>query len=85
MDLAGFMSTYQRAWETADEELLVSLFAADGVYHNTPFAEQRGHDPTDGEHQPPVAAAILCAEVRFRSQARPSLDMRKMHHFDGSQ
>jgi len=44
VDLATFMATYQRAWETADEHLLVTLFAADGVYHNTPFAEQRGHD-----------------------------------------
>jgi hypothetical protein len=31
------------------------------------------------------AAAILSAEVFFRSQARPSFDNTKMHHFDGSQ
>jgi uncharacterized protein (TIGR02246 family) len=43
MDLEGFMAAYRRAWETADEDLLASLFAPDGVYHNTPFAEQRGH------------------------------------------
>jgi limonene-1,2-epoxide hydrolase len=40
----GFMQLYKRAWETSDEQLLVSLFAADGVYRNTPFAEQRGHE-----------------------------------------
>lgn len=43
MDLERFMATYKRAWETADEALLLTLFAPDGVYHNTPFAEQRGH------------------------------------------
>src|SRR5512144_3100600 len=44
MDIHGFLATYRRAWETSDEELLVTLFAPDGVYHNTPFAEQRGHE-----------------------------------------
>jgi uncharacterized protein (TIGR02246 family) len=43
MDIQRFMATYKRAWETSDEDLLVTLFAPDGVYHNTPFAEQRGH------------------------------------------
>jgi hypothetical protein len=44
MDLDTFMARYRQAWETSDEDLLASLFAADGVYHNTPFAEQRGHE-----------------------------------------
>lgn len=44
MSLETFMATYKRAWETSDEELLASLFAQDGVYHNTPFVEQRGHE-----------------------------------------
>jgi limonene-1,2-epoxide hydrolase len=44
MDIQTFMTRYQRAWETSDELLLASLFAPDGVYHNTPFAEQHGHD-----------------------------------------
>jgi limonene-1,2-epoxide hydrolase len=43
MDIQTFMATYRRAWETSDENLLVTLFAPQGVYHNTPFAEQRGH------------------------------------------
>jgi uncharacterized protein (TIGR02246 family) len=43
VDLERFMATYKRAWERADEALLLTLFAPDGVYHNTPFAEQRGH------------------------------------------
>jgi limonene-1,2-epoxide hydrolase len=43
MTLTEFMTRYLRAWETSDENALVSLFAPEGVYHNTPFAEQRGH------------------------------------------
>jgi limonene-1,2-epoxide hydrolase len=43
MTLAEFMDRYKRAWETSDEHALTALFAPDGVYHNTPFAEQRGH------------------------------------------
>jgi hypothetical protein len=38
MDIDGFMESYKRAWETSDESLLASLFAADGCYRNTPFA-----------------------------------------------
>ena len=37
------MDTYKRAWEGRDDALLCSLFAADGVYHNTPFDQQVGH------------------------------------------
>lgn len=44
MDIEQFMQGYQRAWESSDENLLASLFAPDGVYRNTPFAEQRGHE-----------------------------------------
>ena len=43
MDIVEFMDRYKVAWETSDEHKLTALFAADGVYHNTPFAEQRGH------------------------------------------
>ena len=43
MDIVEFMDRYKVAWETSDEHKLTGLFAADGVYHNTPFAEQRGH------------------------------------------
>jgi limonene-1,2-epoxide hydrolase len=39
-----FMQSYKRAWETSDERLLASLFATDGVYRNTPFAAQCGHE-----------------------------------------
>lgn len=43
MTIDDFMQGYKAAWEGRDEHLLCSLFAEDGVYHNTPFAEQRGH------------------------------------------
>ena len=44
MDIDAFMERYKEAWETSDERKLTALFAAEGVYHNTPFAEQRGHE-----------------------------------------
>jgi len=43
MTIAEFMDRYKAAWEASDERALVALFAEDGVYHNTPFAEQKGH------------------------------------------
>lgn len=44
MDIERFMRGYQAAWEARDDKLFCALFAADGQYHNTPFAVQRGHD-----------------------------------------
>lgn len=43
MDIERFMEGYQAAWENRDEALFCALFASDGIYRNTPFAEQRGH------------------------------------------
>lgn len=43
VDIQAFMRGYQAAWQQRDEHLLCCLFAPDAVYHNTPFAEQRGH------------------------------------------
>ena len=43
MDIEQFMQGYKTAWETRDESRFCVLFASDGVYRNTPFAEQRGH------------------------------------------
>jgi hypothetical protein len=43
LDIDEFMQGYRHAWEQRDEQLLCSLFARDGTYHNTPFAVQRGH------------------------------------------
>lgn len=43
MDIEQFMWGYKSAWEGKDEKAFCALFAADGVYHNTPFASQRGH------------------------------------------
>lgn len=43
MDIEQFMRGYKAAWEARDESMFAGLFAADGEYHNTPFAVQRGH------------------------------------------
>ncbi len=43
MNIEQFMRGYKAAWEQRDESLFCALFAADGEYHNTPFAVQRGH------------------------------------------
>ena len=43
MNIDEFMRGYKAAWENRDESRFCALFASDGVYHNTPFAEQRGH------------------------------------------
>jgi hypothetical protein len=43
MDIDAFMAGYKAAWEGRDEKKFCALFAPDGVYRNTPFAEQRGH------------------------------------------
>ena len=43
MDIEQFMQGYKQAWEERDELQFCALFAADGEYHNTPFAVQRGH------------------------------------------
>lgn len=43
MNIEQFMRGYKSAWEGKDETAFCALFAQDGVYHNTPFATQRGH------------------------------------------
>ncbi len=43
MDIERFMRGYKAAWEARDESRFCALFTRDGTYHNTPFAEQRGH------------------------------------------
>jgi hypothetical protein len=44
MSIDKFMRSYREAWEGQDGERFAALFTADGEYHNTPFAVQRGHD-----------------------------------------
>jgi hypothetical protein len=44
MDIEQFMQGYKAAWEGRDEALFCALFAPGATYHNTPFAEQRGHE-----------------------------------------
>jgi uncharacterized protein (TIGR02246 family) len=44
MAIEQFMRGYKAAWEARDESRFCALFTRDGVYRNTPFAEQRGHE-----------------------------------------
>jgi limonene-1,2-epoxide hydrolase len=44
MDIEQFMRGYKAAWEARDEARFCALFTSDGIYRNTPFAEQRGHE-----------------------------------------
>ncbi|CAG0988412.1 steroid Delta-isomerase [Burkholderiales bacterium] len=44
MDIEAFMKGYQAAWQERDDQRFCALFAADGAYHNTPFAVQKGHE-----------------------------------------
>lgn len=44
MDIEQFMRGYKGAWEARDESRFRALFTRDGIYRNTPFAEQRGHE-----------------------------------------
>ncbi|MEZ5739745.1 MAG: nuclear transport factor 2 family protein [Burkholderiaceae bacterium] len=44
MDIETFMQGYKRAWEARDDAQFAALFTPDGIYRNTPFAVQRGHE-----------------------------------------
>jgi len=44
VNIDQFMHGYKTAWEQRDEAIFSALFTADGEYHNTPFAVQRGHE-----------------------------------------
>ena len=45
MDVGAWIDAYGRAWETGDEDLMVSLFTEDANYRSSPFREPfRGHD-----------------------------------------
>lgn len=45
IDLDTWIRDYARAWETADEDLIASLFSEDARYRSSPFREPfRGHD-----------------------------------------
>ena len=42
MDLDVWIDSYARAWETADEELIASLFTKDASYRSVPSASRAG-------------------------------------------
>jgi hypothetical protein len=45
MEFGGWIEAYGRAWETGDDDLMVSLFTEGASYRSAPFREPfRGHD-----------------------------------------
>ena len=44
MDIHQFMQAYKAAWEARDEVRFCALFTPEGIYRNTPFAIQQGHE-----------------------------------------
>jgi len=69
MDIEAFMQRYRAAWEASDEHQLTALFAPDGVYHNTPFAEQRGH----------AAIAAYWQRTKLQSDIRVTYEILSRH------
>jgi limonene-1,2-epoxide hydrolase len=65
VSIETFMRGYKAAWEGRDEAQFCSLFAADGVYCNTPFAEQRGH----------AALAAYWQRVKLQQQIEVSYEI----------
>jgi uncharacterized protein (TIGR02246 family) len=39
MEITEWLQSYARAWQTADDELVASLFTEDARYRSTPFRE----------------------------------------------
>lgn len=64
MNIERFMQGYKAAWEQRDEHQFVALFTADGEYHNTPFAVQRGPEQLAAYWQ----RVKLQEDVRLRYQ-----------------
>jgi hypothetical protein len=73
MDMDRFMECYKLAWEQSDERKLTALFAEDGVYHNTPFAEQRGH----------AAIAVYWQRTKLQSDIRVRYEILSRHASGG--
>lgn len=45
VEVADWIERYRRAWETADDELVLSLFTEDASYRSSPFRDPYvGHD-----------------------------------------
>jgi SnoaL-like domain len=45
VELSEWIDGYARAWETADEDLIASLFTEDASYRSSPFRDPfRGHN-----------------------------------------
>ena len=65
MNIDEFMRGYKAAWEARDEVAFCALFTPDGVYHNTPFATQRGH----------AELAAYWARIKLQNDIEVSFDV----------
>jgi limonene-1,2-epoxide hydrolase len=73
VDIRKFMQGYKDAWEQRDETKFAALFAADGEYHNTPFAVQRGH----------AELAAYWRRVKFQEDVRVDYEVLAASPADG--
>jgi len=73
MDIHQFMAGYKAAWEARDETMFCALFSTDGVYRNTPFAMQRGHEQL----------AAYWQRVKLQEDVRVAYDILSSGDADG--
>lgn len=54
MNLSDWITAYGRAWETGDQELMLSLFTEDASYRSSPLLGLLGHVSCGGPRVPCV-------------------------------
>jgi hypothetical protein len=77
MDIDRFMQGYKAAWEARDAIRFCALFAPDGVYWNTPFACQRGHEQLAAYWQ----RVKLQEDVQLRYEVLAATETRGVAHW----
>src|SRR5262245_17277455 len=71
MELTDWIEGYRRAWETADADLVVSLFTEDADYRSNPFEEPHHGQAGIREYWDSVTSVQRDARVRM---GRPFVD-----------
>jgi limonene-1,2-epoxide hydrolase len=62
------------AWEALDTQGVVACFAANGVWHNMPYAELQGHDKIAAAVSRFLGDTVECRfEIRHLAQIAPGL------------
>jgi limonene-1,2-epoxide hydrolase len=78
VNIDGFMRGYKAAWEARDEAMFCALFRPDGIYRNTPFAEQRGHAQLAAYWQRVKLQEDVCVDYEILS-AKPTGGVAHWH------